>query len=53
MNVVGIKAVCLSALLLETRAHEVVKPGALRKGADENSDGSSLKGLNEDAPRAT
>ncbi|KAL7550888.1 hypothetical protein ACHAWF_014089 [Thalassiosira exigua] len=31
MNMFGIKAVCLAALLLQTKAHEVVKAGALRK----------------------
>ena len=37
----------MTALLLETKAHEVVKPGALRKGTGGNNDVSSSKDPNE------
>ncbi|KAL7550123.1 hypothetical protein ACHAWF_013359 [Thalassiosira exigua] len=43
----GTKAACLAALLLQTKAHEVVKPGALRKGAGGNNDVLSSKDPNE------
>ncbi|KAL7546648.1 hypothetical protein ACHAWF_009980, partial [Thalassiosira exigua] len=47
MNMFGIKAVCLTTLLFQTKAHEVVKPGALRKGAGGNCGGSLSKGPDE------
>lgn len=41
------KALCVAALLLQTKAHELAKPGSLRKGADGNSDGLLLQDSNE------
>ena len=41
------KALCVAALLLQTNAHELAKPGSLRKGADGNSDGLLLQDSNE------
>lgn len=34
----GIKALCVATLLLQTKAHEREKPGPLRPGADKNAD---------------
>ena len=40
---IGIQViVCLAALLLQTKAHEVVKPGALRESARKQNDASVL-----------